>query len=82
MDPVPVVELIPPTRVLRQLSVQAVMNVLLREGGASRAGLARQTVYNYYPNGNELLATAFRREGTRFAEAIAAHIRGIAGAEQ
>ena len=43
MDPVPVVELIPPTRVLRQLSVQAVMNVLLREGGASRAGLARQT---------------------------------------
>jgi len=43
MDPAPVAELIPPTRVLRQLSVQAVMNVLLREGGASRAGLARQT---------------------------------------
>jgi predicted NBD/HSP70 family sugar kinase len=36
-------DLIAPTRVLRQLSVQAVMNVLLREGSASRAGLSRKT---------------------------------------
>lgn len=36
-------ELVAPTRVLRQLSVQAVMDVLLREGSASRAGLSRKT---------------------------------------
>jgi predicted NBD/HSP70 family sugar kinase len=36
-------DLIAPTRVLRQLSVQAVMDVLLREGSASRAGLSRTT---------------------------------------
>lgn len=36
-------DLVAPTRVLRQLSVQAVMDVLLREGSASRAGLARST---------------------------------------
>ncbi|MEO6015571.1 MAG: ROK family transcriptional regulator [Devosia sp.] len=36
-------ELVAPTRVLRQLSVQAVMDVLLREGSASRAGLSRTT---------------------------------------
>lgn len=36
-------DLVAPTRVLRQLSVQAVMDVLLREGSASRAGLSRTT---------------------------------------
>jgi predicted ArsR family transcriptional regulator len=36
-------DLIAPTRVLRQLSVQAVMTILLREGAASRAGLSRKT---------------------------------------
>jgi predicted NBD/HSP70 family sugar kinase len=36
-------DLVAPTRVLRQLSVQAVMDVLLREGSASRAGLSRVT---------------------------------------
>jgi AcrR family transcriptional regulator len=44
---------------------------------AERAGLVRQTVYNYYPNKNRLLAEAFNREGVQFARAIADHIRHL-----
>lgn len=47
---------------------------------AQRAGLVRQTVYNYYPNKNQLLSDAFNREGAAFAQAIANHIREIDGA--
>ncbi len=44
---------------------------------AERAGLVRQTVYNYYPNKYDLVGEAFLREGTQLALAIAGHIRGI-----
>ena len=50
-------------------------------GIGERAGLVRQTVYNYYRNKNQLLADAFNREGTRLALAIADHIRGVESAE-
>ncbi len=49
---------------------------------AERAGLVRQTVYNYYPNKNRLLSDAFNREGAAFAQAIADHIRDIDGAAE
>jgi len=48
---------------------------------AAHAGMVRQTVYNYYPNKNQLLADAFNREGTRLALAIADHIRDVVTAE-
>jgi AcrR family transcriptional regulator len=48
---------------------------------AERAGLVRQTVYNYYPNKNRLLSDAFNREGAAFAQAIAAHIQDVEGAD-
>ncbi len=47
---------------------------------AERAGLVRQTVYNYYPNKNQLLSDAFNREGALFAQAIADHIGTVGGA--
>lgn len=42
---------------------------------AERAGIVRQTVYNYYPNKHKLVGEAFLREGTELAQDIAEHIR-------
>jgi AcrR family transcriptional regulator len=42
---------------------------------AERAGIVRQTVYNYYPNKHKLVGEAFLREGAELAQDIAGHIR-------
>jgi len=42
---------------------------------AERAGIVRQTVYNYYPNKHKLVGEAFLREGTELAQDIAEHVR-------
>lgn len=54
--------------------------VRIRDIG-DRAGLARQTVYNYYSNKYDVVAAAFMREGMQLAENVAAHIQAVEGVE-
>lgn len=49
---------------------------------AEAAGLARQTSYKYYSNKYDVLADAFRREGLRYSEQLAAHIESIEDVEK
>jgi AcrR family transcriptional regulator len=48
---------------------------------AEESGIARQTVYNYFKNKNELLSQAFQREGEKLGQAAAVHIERFEGAE-
>ena len=41
-------------------------------------GVARQTVYNYFPGSGALLEAAATRSGLRFLEPLASHLNGIA----
>lgn len=49
---------------------------------AEETGIARQTVYKYFSNKNEILAAAFQREGLVFALEVADFIRDITDIEE
>ena len=49
---------------------------------AKESGIARQTVYNYYKNKNELLADAFAREGFKLATESANYISAYKQADE
>ncbi len=49
---------------------------------AEESGIARQTVYNYFRNKNDLLAAAFQREGLKLGEATARYIERFESAEE
>lgn len=62
------------------LREQGFNKVTMRHIG-ERAGLVRQTVYNYYRSKHEVLAAAFMREGMALAQDVARHIRQIEGVD-
>lgn len=51
------------------------LNKITMQHIATKSGIVRQTVYNYYSNKNELLAATFEREGIKLADALADTIR-------
>lgn len=49
---------------------------------AEASGIARQTVYNYFKNKNEVLSAAFYREGVSLGEAAARYVERFASPEE
>ncbi len=49
---------------------------------ASESGIARQTVYNYYKNKNELVSETFKREGLNLAVQSADYVSAFDTAEE